>query len=95
MIAAEQISAADDALADWRDIVPQDVDELYERLSWVTRYETLKTREETWEDLEEEDSYVKTGDPVVQVLSDPEGRDESESELAEEAILEATSEAGH
>lgn len=95
MIAAEQISAADDALADWRDIVPQDVDELYERLSWVTRYETLKTREETWEDLEEEDSYVKTGDPVVQVLSDPEERGESESELAEEAIVEATSEAGH
>ena len=33
-----------------------------------TRYETLKTEEKTWEDLDEEDSYVKIGDPVVQVL---------------------------
>ena len=37
---------------------------------WETRYETLKTEEKTWEDLEEEDSYVKTGDPVVQVMTD-------------------------
>ena len=38
---------------------------------WVTRYETLKTEEnirKDWEDLDEKDSYVKTGDPVVQVL---------------------------
>ena len=35
---------------------------------WVTRYETLKTEEKTWENLEEEKSYVKTGDPVVQVV---------------------------
>jgi hypothetical protein len=31
------------------------------------RYETLKTDEQTWEDLDEEESFVKTGDPVVQV----------------------------
>lgn len=37
---------------------------------WVTKYETLKTEEKTWEDLKEEESYVKTGDPVVQVLLD-------------------------
>ena len=37
--------------------------------NWVTRSETLKTSEDTWEDLSEEDSYVKTGDPVVQVPS--------------------------
>ena len=37
---------------------------------WVTRYETLETRESTWEDLDEEDSYVSTGDPVVQVFDD-------------------------
>lgn len=36
----------------------------------VTKYETLKTTEKTWEDLEESDSYVKTGDPVVQVLEE-------------------------
>lgn len=37
---------------------------------YVTKQETLKTSEKTWEDLDEEQSYVKTGDPVVQVLSD-------------------------
>ncbi len=34
---------------------------------WVREYETLKTEEATWENLEEKDSYVATGDPVVQV----------------------------
>ena len=34
---------------------------------FVTKYETLKTDEKTWEDLEESQSYVKTGDPVLQV----------------------------
>ena len=37
--------------------------------NWVTKYETLKTAEKTWEDLEEKESYVKVGDPVVQVTS--------------------------
>ncbi len=37
--------------------------------NWVTRYETLKkTAKNTKEELDEEDSLVKTGDPVVQVL---------------------------
>ena len=36
----------------------------------VTKYETLKTTEKTWEDLEESESFVKTGDPVVQVLEE-------------------------
>lgn len=35
---------------------------------WVTNYETLKTEEKTWETLEEKKSFVKTGDPVVQVV---------------------------
>lgn len=34
---------------------------------YVTKYQTLKTDEKTWEDLDEEQSYVKTGDPVIQV----------------------------
>lgn len=38
---------------------------------YVTRTETLKTSEKTWEDLDETESYVKTGDPVVQVTSSP------------------------
>jgi hypothetical protein len=36
----------------------------------VTKCETLKTTETTWEDLKEADSYVKTGDPVVQVIEE-------------------------
>ena len=35
---------------------------------WITKYETLKTEEKTWEDLNEAKSYVKVGDPVVQVI---------------------------
>ena len=35
---------------------------------WVANYETLKTEEKTWEDLSEKESYVKTGDPVIQVF---------------------------
>ena len=42
--------------------------QLFMPARWETRYETLKTEEKTWEDLDEEDSYVKVGDPVVQVL---------------------------
>lgn len=34
---------------------------------YVTKYETLKTDEKTWEDLDEAESYVKTGDPVIEV----------------------------
>lgn len=37
---------------------------------YVTKYETLKTNEKTWEDLEEDQSYVKTGDPVVEVAQE-------------------------
>jgi len=47
---------------------------------WVTKYETLKTSEKTWEDLDEEKSYVKTGDPVIQVAEEVE--DEEAEELA-------------
>lgn len=53
--------------------------------NWVTRYETLKTEEKTWENLEEKESYVKTSDPVVQVFPDEdvqevEGREVTRSE---------------
>lgn len=40
--------------------------------SYITKYETLKTDEKTWEDLDEDKSYVKTGDPVIQVLKEQE-----------------------
>ena len=35
---------------------------------WITKFETLKTEEQTWEDLDEKSSYVKVGDPVIQVI---------------------------
>lgn len=35
---------------------------------YIVKYETLKTDEKTWEDLNEQESYVKSGDPVVQVI---------------------------
>lgn len=34
---------------------------------WETRYETVRTRERTWEALDEKESFVATGDPVVEV----------------------------
>ena len=39
---------------------------------WVNRTEFLKTKEKDWEDLDEKESYVSTGDPVVQVFEDQE-----------------------
>ena len=35
---------------------------------WVTKYETLKAEDKTWEFLSEQGSYVEVGDPVVQVI---------------------------
>ena len=35
---------------------------------WITIPETLKTEEKTWESLDEKQSFVKIGDPVVQVF---------------------------
>jgi len=37
---------------------------------YVVKHETLKTDEKTWEDLDESESYVKTGDPVMQTTED-------------------------
>lgn len=38
--------------------------------NWIEKVETLRTREQTWEDLDESERYIKTGDAVVQVLRD-------------------------
>jgi hypothetical protein len=46
------------------------INQLFLQAEYVTPYETLKTEERTWEDLSEAESYVKHGDPVVQVKSD-------------------------
>ena len=53
------------------------VSQMFMPAKWVTKYETLKTDEQTWEDLQEIDSYVKTGDPVVEVVKDIDGKSES------------------
>ncbi len=42
---------------------------LFEPPRYVTEYDTLKTSERTWEDLPEEKSFVKTGDPVRQTFN--------------------------
>lgn len=47
---------------------------------WITKYETLKTEEKTWEDLDEKDSYVSTGDRVVQVIEEIDAEHESASQ---------------
>lgn len=39
---------------------------------WITKYETLKTDEATWEDLDEFHSYVKVGDPVIRISDEDE-----------------------
>ena len=54
---------------------------------WITKYETLKTEEKTWEDLDEADSYVKIGDPVVQILEKSTQLVESESEIVDESAI--------
>ena len=41
--------------------------------NWVTKYETLEKTWQTVDTLNEEDSRVKTGDPIVQVLEPDEG----------------------
>ena len=41
---------------------------LFEPPKWETHIETLKTDEATREELDEEDTYVNAGDPVVQDL---------------------------
>jgi len=38
----------------------------------ITKYQTFKTEEKTWEDLSEAESYVKIGDPVVQNIGNEE-----------------------
>ena len=46
----------------------QNLSTLFLPPKYVTKYETLKTDEKTWEHLSESESYVKTGDRVVQAI---------------------------
>jgi hypothetical protein len=42
----------------------------FEAPKWVEEPQTFKTEEKTWEDLDESESYVHTGDPIEQILDD-------------------------
>lgn len=44
---------------------------MFEPARWVTKYETLKAEEHQWDELDESESLVKVGDPVVQVMAEP------------------------
>ena len=48
--------------------------------NWVTKYETLKKTEKTDDRLDEEDSYVQVGDPVVQIFEKDTAKQESLNE---------------
>jgi hypothetical protein len=41
---------------------------LFEPARWVTEYETLRASDHDWDELDENESFVKVGDPVAQVL---------------------------
>ena len=49
---------------------------------WVTKYETIKADEKAWENLDEQDSYVRIGDPVVLVLPVLDDDDSQQGERA-------------
>ncbi len=59
---------------------------------YVRRYETLETDESTWDDLDESQRYVKTGDPVRQVLDIEEPPPPDEEMLALEEARKAEAE---
>ena len=48
--------------------------------NWITKYETLRKTKSTPDPLDEEDSLVKIGDPVVQVLEEDKAEREGTDE---------------
>lgn len=50
------------------DIFSSRISDMLKPPNYVTRFETFKTNEQTWEDLSEKESFVKIGDPVVSVV---------------------------
>lgn len=52
---------------------PPTIEEFFQAPKWETRYETLRSSgafERDTADMSEDESYVKTGDPVVQVAGE-------------------------
>lgn len=47
-----------------------EINRLFEPPKWETQVETLKAEESTTRELSQEESLVRTGDPVVQVTED-------------------------
>lgn len=47
---------------------------IFQPPKWVKRYETFKTEDAAWEEIRESASFVKVGDPIVEVTTDePDG----------------------
>lgn len=49
---------------------------MFEPPKYIKQFETLKTNERTWEDLDESQSYVKSGDPVKQEIKKTKTKEE-------------------
>ena len=51
---------------------------------WITEYETLKKSDRpSFEELDEDESYVKVGDPVVQVIEENNVEENMEEETSQ------------
>ena len=57
---------------------------------WVEKYETLRVEDKAWSPLSEEDSYVKVGDPVVQVTHFREIKQKDTQKATEQADAQET-----
>jgi hypothetical protein len=55
---------------------------LFRPPKYETRYETLKTEDAEWEEIDESESIVKTGDPVEEILEQEEAG-EAETHVAD------------
>lgn len=55
---------------------------IFDPPKFVRKYETLKTDESTWEELDEDESFVKTGDPVEEILIETDAADSTEASVS-------------
>lgn len=49
---------------------------------WVKEYETLSNEDRPWDEIEESQSFVKVGDPVIQVIDSTDGTHDADAEEA-------------
>ena len=57
---------------------------------WIEKYETLRAKDKALSPLSEEDSYVKVGDPVVQVIDLREIKEKNTQRAIEQADTQET-----